>query len=174
VERQAQGGWGIFNWNIFGGGNLWLIIPMIIAALTYFTCGVAETNRAPFDMAEAESELTAGFHTEYSAFKFAIFFMAEYVNMVIVAALAATLFLGGWSGPGISAEGGYSILETLLGIGYFLIKIFFFIFIYMWLRASLPRFRYDQLMNFGWKFLVPLGLVNIFLVAIGIMLNGWK
>jgi NADH-quinone oxidoreductase subunit H len=174
VERQAQGGWGIFNWNVFGGGNPWLIIPMIIAALTYFTCGVAETNRAPFDMAEAESELTAGFHTEYSAFKFAIFFMAEYVNMVIVAALSATLFLGGWSGPGISAEGGYSVFETLLGIVYFLIKIFFFIFIYMWLRASLPRFRYDQLMNFGWKFLVPLGLLNIFLVAIAIMLNGWR
>lgn len=176
VEKQAQGGWGIFHWNVFGGGNLWLIPSMIIAALTYFTCGIAETNRAPFDLAEAESELTAGFHTEYSSFKFAIFFMAEYVNMVIVSALATTLFLGGWAGPGVSpdANGVYGILPTLLGVVYFLVKVFFFIFIYMWLRASLPRFRYDQLMHFGWKFLLPLGLANIFFVSIAIALNGWK
>jgi NADH-quinone oxidoreductase subunit H len=169
VERQAQQGW-----NIIGGGNWFLIPSMLIACLTYFTCGVAETNRAPFDMAEAESELTAGFHTEYSSFKFAMFFLSEYVNMLIVAALATTLFLGGWSGPFINGSDGYQIGETLLGVAYFLIKVFFFIFVYIWLRASLPRFRYDQLMNFGWKFLVPLGLANIFLVAIAIMLNGWK
>lgn len=169
VKHQSEHGW-----NIIGGGNWFLIPSMIIACLTYFTCGVAETNRAPFDMAEAESELTAGFHTEYSSFKFAMFFLSEYVNMLIVAALATTLFLGGWSGPFINGADGYSIGETLLGVVYFLAKVFFFIFVYIWLRASLPRFRYDQLMNFGWKFLVPLGLVNIFLVAMAIMLNGWK
>jgi NADH-quinone oxidoreductase subunit H len=147
---------------------------MIIACLTYFTCGVAETNRAPFDMAEAESELTAGFHTEYSSFKFAMFFLSEYVNMLIVASLATTLFLGGWSGPFINGADGYSIGETLLGVAYFLAKVFFFIFVYIWLRASLPRFRYDQLMNFGWKFLVPLGLANIFFVCMAIALNGWR
>ena len=176
VERQAHGAFGILDWNVFGNGNPWLILPMLIACLTYFTCGIAETNRAPFDLAEAESELTAGFHTEYSSFKFAMFFMSEYVNMVIVSALATTLFLGGWSGPGVvqGANGAYGIVPTLLGIVYFLAKVFVFIFIYMWLRATLPRFRYDQLMNFGWKFLVPLGLANIFLVCMAIALNGWK
>jgi NADH-quinone oxidoreductase subunit H len=169
VHRQAEHGW-----NIIGGGNWFLIPSMLIACLTYFTCGVAETNRAPFDMAEAESELTAGFHTEYSSFKFAMFFLSEYVNMLIIASLATTLFLGGWSGPFVNAADGYSIGETLLGVAYFLAKVFFFIFVYIWLRASLPRFRYDQLMNFGWKFLVPLGLANIFFVCMAIMLNGWK
>jgi NADH-quinone oxidoreductase subunit H len=169
VELQAQNGW-----NIIGGGNWFLLPSMLIACLTYYTCGVAETNRAPFDLAEAESELTAGFHTEYSSFKFAMFFLSEYVNMLIIAALTATLFLGGWSGPFINGADGYSIGESLLGVAYFLAKIFAMIFVYIWLRASLPRFRYDQLMSFGWKFLLPLGLFNIFLVALAIAFNGWK
>lgn len=152
----------------------WNIIQapfMFVAFLTFMVCGIAETNRAPFDLAEAESELVAGFHTEYSSFKFAIFFMAEYVNMVIFSALAAAMFLGGWSGPGVNFDpttgtvaGGLPFI--LLGILYFVIKIFAFLFFYFWLRASLPRFRYDQLMSFGWKFLVPLGLANIFVSAV--------
>jgi len=168
VVQQHTGGWNIVRAPF-----------MFVAFLTFMVCGIAETNRAPFDLAEAESELVAGFHTEYSSFKFAIFFMAEYVNMVIFSALAAAMFFGGWSGPGVNYDpatgavaGGLPFI--LLGIIYFVIKIFAFLFFYFWLRASLPRFRYDQLMNFGWKFLVPLGLVNIFVSAmIYALRHGW-
>lgn len=179
----------LHGWNVIGGGNFWLMIPMMIAFVVYVICGVAETNRAPFDMAEAETELTGGFHTEYSSFKFAMFFMAEYVNMVIVSALATTLFLGGWSGFGVhfvpavvdvngvvtqaaSVAGGWPFV--LLGVFYFVVKMFGFLFLYMWLRATLPRLRYDQLMNFGWKTLVPVGLANIFLVGVFTAISqGW-
>lgn len=163
VAQQSQ--FGILGWNIFRAPT------MFIAFIVFVICGVAETNRAPFDMAEAETELTAGFHTEYSAFKFAIFFMAEYINMLIISALVAGLFLGGWNGPGVhydmvtnTVAGGWPFV--LLGIFWYLVKMAAFIFFYFWLRASLPRFRYDQLMNFGWKVLVPVGLANIFLVGI--------
>lgn len=167
VVKQHLGGWNIWH------GTL----P--IAFLVYVTCGVAETNRAPFDLAEAESELVAGFHTEYSSFKFAMFFMAEYVNMVIISALATTLFLGGWSGPGVAFDpktgmiaGGW--IFGLLGVVYFLIKTFAFLFLYFWLRATLPRFRYDQLMHFGWKTLVPVSLGNIFVMGLYVALTrGW-
>jgi len=172
VEQQHMYGWNIFR-----------APTVFIAFIVYMICGIAETNRAPFDLAEAESELVAGFHTEYSSFKFAIFFMSEYVNMVIVSALATTLFFGGWSGPGVSypidATGHLQIDPTLipmalLGIVYFLIKVFFFLFLYMWLRATLPRLRYDQLMNFGWKTLVPVSLANIFIMGIYLAVhNGW-
>jgi NADH-quinone oxidoreductase subunit H len=155
----------VMGWNIYRAPTLF------IAFFVFVICGVAETNRAPFDLAEAETELTAGFHTEYSAFKFAIFFMAEYVNMLIISALVAGLFLGGWSGPGVhydmathTVAGGWPFV--ILGIFWYLVKMAAFIFFYFWLRASLPRFRYDQLMNFGWKVLVPVGLANIFLVGI--------
>jgi NADH-quinone oxidoreductase subunit H len=155
----------VMGWNIYRAPTLF------IAFIVFAICGVAETNRAPFDLAEAETELTAGFHTEYSAFKFAIFFMGEYVNMLIISALVAGLFLGGWSGPGVhydivthTVAGGWPFV--ILGIFWYLVKIACFIFFYFWLRASLPRFRYDQLMNFGWKVLVPIGLANIFLVGI--------
>ena len=252
------------GWNVLRGS-------LFIAFFVYITCGIAETNRAPFDLAEAESELVAGFHTEYSSFKFAMFFMAEYVNMVTISALATTLFFGGWSGPGVMADAAtgqlsafqpqksslvssassdaangtidihflnplsssaqnianytvvsndttvpvqsivyagdavtlnlsrgalapgalsvqwhgletsdgaavpvgslglaahYAIGVALLGVVYFLIKTFAFLFLYFWLRASLPRFRYDQLMHFGWKTLVPLSLANIFVMAL--------
>ena len=167
VVKQHFNGWNIFQGTLF------------LAFLIYVTCGVAETNRAPFDLAEAESELVAGFHTEYSSFKFAMFFMAEYVNMVIISALATTMFLGGWSGPGISFDpntgtvaGGWPV--AFLGVGYFLAKTFGFLFLYFWLRATLPRFRYDQLMHFGWKTLVPLSLANIFVLGLLTALrNGW-
>lgn len=154
--------------------NGWYIFrapTVFIAFLTFMVCGIAETNRAPFDLAEAESELVAGFHTEYSSFKFAIFFMAEYVNMVIFSALASAMFFGGWSGPGVNVDpsthavaGGWPFV--LLGVFYFVAKTFVFLFFYFWLRASLPRFRYDQLMRFGWKFLVPLGLFNILFMGL--------
>lgn len=161
------------------GWYIWRAPTVFIAFLSFMICGIAETNRAPFDLAEAESELVAGFHTEYSSFKFAIFFMAEYVNMVIFSALASAMFFGGWSGPGVNYDpttgavaGGWPFV--LLGILYFVMKIFVFIFIYFWLRASLPRFRYDQLMRFGWKFLVPLGLFNILFMGMFYALReGW-
>jgi len=161
VEQQHLQGWNIF----FGGPTMW------IAFLVFFICGIAETNRAPFDLAEAESELVAGFHTEYSSFKFAMFFMAEYVNMVMVAALVTTLFFGGWSGPFISYDAASQTLAggwpmALLGVFYFVAKMFGFLFFYFWLRASMPRFRYDQLMHFGWKTLVPVSLANIFVMGI--------
>ncbi len=167
----------LYGWNVLRAPT------MFIAFLIYFICGIAETNRAPFDLAEAETELVAGFHTEYSSFKFAMFFMAEYVNMVIISALATTLFFGGWSGPGVSfgadvlqslARGQNIetfIVPTLLGVFWFVLKTFIFLFIYMWLRASLPRFRYDQLMNFGWKRLVPISLANIFVMG---MFVAWR
>ncbi|MGB7924816.1 MAG: NADH-quinone oxidoreductase subunit NuoH [Pyrinomonadaceae bacterium] len=147
VERQS--GWYGMKWNI---------VPQFIGFIVYLISAIAETNRVPFDLPEAETELVAGFHTEYSALKFALFFMAEYVNMFTVSMLASTLFLGGWNGP---------LVETFpaLGVLYFLIKVIFFLFLYIWLRGTLPRFRFDQLMNFGWKFLLPVAILNIILTA---------
>ncbi|MDH4099761.1 MAG: NADH-quinone oxidoreductase subunit NuoH [Nitrospirota bacterium] len=139
--------------------KLWnvVFIPVgTIAFFIYFVAGVAETNRVPFDLPEAETELVAGFHTEYSGMKFAYFFLAEYANMLVVSAMAATLFFGGWSGP---------FLHPVI---WFLIKVYAFIFIFLWLRATLPRYRYDQLMRLGWKFFLPLALVNV--LATGLML----
>jgi NADH-quinone oxidoreductase subunit H len=149
VEQQA-GHLGITGWNIFWVQPIGFIIYLISA--------IAETNRVPFDLPEAETELVAGFHTEYSAMKFALFFMAEYVNMFTVSMLATTLFLGGWNGPFVREL-------PWLGVFYFLGKVVFFLFLYIWLRGTLPRFRFDQLMSFGWKFLLPAALVNIVLTA---------
>ena len=126
-----------------------------------FACaGVAETNRAPFDFPEAEQELVAGYHTEYSSMRFAMFFMAEYINMVTVSAVAVNLYLGGWHGPFIPVEYGWI---------WFVIKLAFLLFVYLWLRWTLPRFRYDQLMSFGWKVLLPLATVNLILTAAGVL-----
>jgi len=132
----------------------WFIFKQPIGFLIFSVCGIAETNRAPFDLAEAESELVAGYHTEYSSMKFGMFFMAEYAHMLNVSAIVTTLFLGGWQGP------------LLPPVVWFLIKVSLFLFGYIWLRATLPRFRYDQLMNFGWKFLLPLALLNIFVTGL--------
>jgi NADH-quinone oxidoreductase subunit H len=157
VENQSGTYFGFIpKWNIFSG---WMALPCIIAFGIYLISAIAETNRVPFDLPEAETELVAGFHTEYSSLKFALFFMAEYVNMMTVSVLATTLFLGGWNGPGV---------EQLpwLGPVYFLGKVFFFLFLYIWLRGTLPRFRYDQLMNFGWKVLLPAALFNIVLGSV--------
>jgi NADH-quinone oxidoreductase subunit H len=146
---QQQSGWWGMNWNIF---------YQPVGFIIYLIAAIAETNRVPFDLPEAETELVAGFHTEYSSIKFLLFFNAEYINMITVSMLASSLFLGGWNGPGVS-------LFPLLGVVYFAAKILFFIFLYIWLRGTLPRFRFDQLMDFGWRFLMPLALLNIFVTA---------
>jgi NADH-quinone oxidoreductase subunit H len=146
---KEQSGWGGMKWNIF-------FQP--VAFITYLVAAIAETNRVPFDLPEAETELVAGFHTEYSALKFALFFMAEYVNMFTVSMLATTLFLGGWNGPLVAQL-------PALGVVYFFGKVFFFLFLYIWLRGTLPRFRFDQLMNFGWKFLLPVAILNVIVTA---------
>jgi NADH-quinone oxidoreductase subunit H len=150
---QQQSGWYGMQWNLFK-----LPFPQIIGFIVYMISAIAETNRIPFDLPEAETELVAGFHTEYSALKFALFFMAEYVNMFTVSMLAATLFLGGWNGPFVEQF-------PILGVFYFLGKVLFFLFLYIWLRGTLPRFRFDQLMNFGWKFLLPVAILNVVLTA---------
>ncbi len=131
----------------------WFIFRQPLGFILYLVCAIAETNRAPFDLPEADNELVAGYYTEYSSMKFAMFFLGEYGNMINVSALATTLFLGGWQGP---------FLPPVL---WFLIKLCAFLFFYIWVRATLPRFRYDQLMNFGWKVLLPLTLLNILLTA---------
>jgi NADH-quinone oxidoreductase subunit H len=142
------------HWNIFSG--------QFFAFFIYLISAYAETNRAPFDLPEAESELVAGYHTEYSAMKFAMFFVAEYCNMVTVACLATLLFFGGWNGPIF----GPPILQALLPVGWFCLKVFFFMFLYVWVRWTVPRFRYDQLMAFGWKVLLPAAIANIVVTAL--------
>jgi NADH-quinone oxidoreductase subunit H len=159
---QAQSGtfWGFIpRWNIFQG--------QIVAFFIYLMAAYAETNRIPFDLPEAETELVAGYHTEYSAMKFAMFFMAEYANMITVACLASLLFLGGWSGPLF----GPTILQDLLPIFWFGLRVFAFLFLYIWVRGTLPRFRYDQLMAFGWKFLLPLAIANLVITALIVALK---
>ena len=147
VRAQSGTYWGIIpRWHVF-----WY---QPLGFLLFFIAAIAETNRVPFDLPEAETELVAGYHTEYSATKFAMFYVAEYANILAVSALATTLFLGGWNGPGVARA-------PLLGVVYFAAKTAVFLFIYIWLRATLPRFRYDQLMRFGWKVLVPLAFANI-------------
>jgi NADH-quinone oxidoreductase subunit H len=142
----------------------WFIFPQIVGFFIYLLAAYAETNRIPFDMPEAETELVAGYHTEYSSMKFAMFFMAEYVNMFTVACLATLLFFGGWHGPQLSFLS--PLAQSLLPVVYFAAKVFFFIFLYIWIRGTLPRFRYDQLMAFGWKFLLPLAIVNIIVTSL--------
>ena len=159
---DAQGGtfWGFIpRWNIFRG--------QIVAFFIYLMAAYAETNRIPFDLPEAETELVAGYHTEYSAMKFAMFFMAEYANMITVACLASLLFLGGWHGPLFGA----AWLQAVLPVVWFLLKVFSFLFVYIWVRGTLPRFRYDQLMAFGWKFLLPLAIANLVVTALIVALK---
>jgi NADH-quinone oxidoreductase subunit H len=211
TSQQGNYWWGLPRWNIIG-----FPMPQVFGFLLFFTAAVAETNRAPFDLAEAESELVAGFHTEYSSFKFAMFFMAEYASMITVSCLATILFFGGWLSPfpqtplftwtryipaaafaiaglALAAHGiryitifGRIVLPVLgialLGLGllftlpavialvqgpfWFLLKIGVFLFVYVWVRGTLPRFRYDQLMNFGWKVLLPLSIANVVVTSL--------
>jgi len=154
VENQASKG--ILTWNIFGG-------LQFIAFFIYLMAAYAETNRSPFDLPEAESELTAGYHTEYSSMKFAMFFMAEYANMITVGCVATLLFLGGWTSPfgNLIPLPQNIVIQALMPIFWFVLKVFCFLFLYVWVRGTLPRFRYDQLMNFGWRYLLPLAILNI-------------
>jgi len=217
VGSQQGFHWGFIpRWNVIGGPA-----PQILGFLLFFTSAVAETNRAPFDLAEAESELVAGFHTEYASFKFAMFFMAEYASMITVSCLATILFFGGWLSPfpqtplfgwthfipaAAFALSGLALIIhgvryltvfgrivlpvlgiALCGLGvlcgqpgviafiqgpfWFLLKVAVFLFIYVWVRGTLPRFRYDQLMNFGWKLLLPLSILNVVITSLLIVLT---
>jgi NADH-quinone oxidoreductase subunit H len=143
----------------------WFIIYQPLGAIIFWVAALAEVNRAPFDMPEAEQELTAGYHTEYSGMKFALFFMAEYIKMIAVSAIAATLFFGGYRGP---------FIDTLPWLGpiYLFLKVFILLFGMIWVRATIPRIRYDRLMTFGWKVMLPLALVNVFVTAVVIVLVG--
>ena len=155
VNSQAGSWWHVLpRWSVF-------LQP--VGFLIYMTAGIAETNRAPFDFPEAEQELVAGYHTEYSSMSFAMFFLAEYINMVTVSAVATDLFLGGWHGP---------FLPESLGWIWFLIKVGALLFFYVWMRWTLPRYRYDQLMRFGWKVLLPLSVVNLLVTAAGVLYFG--
>ena len=154
VHRQA-GTW-------FGLIPRWFIFLQPVGFLVFLTAGIAETNRAPFDFPEAEQELVAGYHTEYSSMSFAMFFLAEYINMVTVSAVATDLFLGGWQGP----------LADTIGWAWFLLKVAALLFFYVWMRWTLPRYRYDQLMAFGWKVLLPVAVVNLLVTAAGVLYFG--
>ena len=140
--------------------TMWFVIPQFFAFVIYVICAVAETNRAPFDLAEAETELVAGFHTEFSSMRFALYFLAEYANMMVVSAVAITCFLGAWHGP------------WLPGPVWFLLKLGLFLFFFIWLRATFPRLRYDQLMGFGWKVLLPAALLNLAVTAVVLTVKG--
>ena len=217
VNSQQGFHWGFVpRWNLIGSP-----MPQILGFFLFFTAAVAETNRAPFDLAEAESELVAGFHTEYASFKFAMFFMAEYASMITVSCLATILFFGGWLSPfpqtalfawshyipaaafgiagfaliahgvryitvfgrivlpvlgaalfGLGVLFGLpAVIEFVQGPFWFLLKVGIFLFIYVWVRGTLPRFRYDQLMNFGWKLLLPLSILNVVITSLAIVLT---
>lgn len=163
IIMAQENGWWIFKGHI----------PVIIAFIIFIIAATAETNRAPFDLAEAESELTAGFHTEYSGMKFALFFLAEYINVFIVCAMGATLFLGGWMPFHIGGWTGFNtIMDYIPSSIWFFGKTFFLIFVMMWFRWTFPRLRIDQLLNLEWKYLLPIGMVNILLVTL-IAIMGW-
>ncbi|HEY0756047.1 MAG TPA: complex I subunit 1 family protein [Ktedonobacteraceae bacterium] len=173
-------GRGIAFWDfVFKGFTPWtwffLVQPLML--LIYYICGLAETNRAPFDLPEAESELVAGYLTEYSGMRWAMFFLGEYGNMTIVSAIATTLFLGGWAGPGVAYltnlnVPGWGLLGNLLALSYFFIKVYGLCFVFIWIRSTLPRLRSDQLMQFAWLILIPTTLFNILLTgALYLVLN---
>ncbi len=146
--------------------RVWFIVPQIVGFIIYIITAVAETNRAPFDLVEAETELVGGFHTEYSGLRFGLFFIAEYLNMITVSCIATLLFLGGWNplfGPSDN---------PLIGLVWFVVKAAAFLFMYIWLRTTLPRLRYDRLMDFGWKVLLPVATFNLILTAVAVALGG--
>ncbi|MBI4446217.1 MAG: NADH-quinone oxidoreductase subunit NuoH [Acidobacteria bacterium] len=149
--------------------QLWYIFVQPVAFVLFFICGMAETNRLPFDLPEAETELVGGFHTEYSGFRFALFFMAEYASMITASAMATTLFLGGWLPPFPSVPA-FSFLHLVPPVIWFLLKVFLLLYIFIWVRGTLPRFRFDQLMKYGWKVFFPVALGNV-LVSAGVLLR---
>jgi NADH-quinone oxidoreductase subunit H len=161
VEAQRAAGW-------------WYVGPQLVAFFIYLVAGVAESNRNPFDLPEAESELVAGFHTEYSGMRFALFFLGEYANMIVISAVATTLFLGGWLRPFPNVEA-LRFLDLmwipgmspgLAGVLWFSLKVFAFLFVYIWFRGTFPRYRFDQLMDLGWKWMIPLALANLFVTGL--------
>ncbi len=157
-------------------GGLWGVVPQILGLFLFLVSSTAEVVRAPFDLVEAEQELAGGYNTEYGSMKFALFFMAEYIKLIAVSAIAVTFFFGGWRFPGLEALGRGvtglagpvtgALVMGLVSLGAFLLKVLFFLFLSVWIRASWPRLRYDRLMNFGWKWLLPLGLLNIVSTAV--------
>ncbi|MDE0460174.1 MAG: NADH-quinone oxidoreductase subunit H, partial [Chromatiales bacterium] len=153
-----------------GGWIHWFWLPLLPMFVVYVISGVAETNRAPFDVAEGESEIVAGFHVEYSGMAFSVFFMAEYANMVLISALTVIMFLGGWLSPfpGLADLAFVGWIFTP-GVHWFVGKLVFFMFLYLWLRATFPRYRYDQIMRLGWKVFIPLTIIWIVVVGIAIM-----
>jgi NADH-quinone oxidoreductase subunit H len=151
----------------------WYVFLQPLGFILFCICGVAETNRAPFDLPEAESELVAGFHTEYSGFRFSLFFLAEYANMLTVAAMAVTLFLGGWLRP-FPTVSALAFLDVVPGVIWFIGKVIIFLYFYLWFRASWPRYRYDQLMKLGWQYLLPLSMANVIVTAILVVVLGAK
>lgn len=144
--------------------GVWFVFPGFVAFFIYFICGVAETNRNPFDLPEAESELVAGYHTEYSGMKFAFYFLAEYANMVVISALATLMFFGGWLRP-FPNVAALAFLDAVPPLIWFLLKVAGFLFLYIWFRGTFPRYRFDQLMGLGWKVLLPVSLANLLVVA---------
>lgn len=168
IVRGQQNGYGLFGW---------YFIPLFPMFVVYFIAGVAETNRAPFDLAEDESVIVAGFHTEYSGMGFAIFFLAEYANMILITALTVVMFLGGWLSPLPEAwiPSSVPVVGALMGNGiqWMLAKMFVFMYLYLWLRATFPRYRYDQLMRLGWKVFIPLTLVWVVVVATWMQTPYW-
>ena len=159
-----------------GGMHQWYFLPLFPLFMVYFISGVAETNRSPFDVAEGESEIVAGFHVEYSGMAFAVFFLAEYANMILIAALAVLMFLGGWLTPLPPAwlpEAGLFRMVLGDGLHWLLAKISFLLFFFLWFRATFPRYRYDQIMRLGWKVLIPVTLVWIAVMGVAMFLTPW-
>jgi NADH-quinone oxidoreductase subunit H len=145
--------------------GIWYLVPQLVGFFIYLVAGVAESNRNPFDLPEAESELVAGFHTEYSGMRFALFFLGEYANMIVISAVATTLFLGGWLPP-FPNVAGLDFLDVVPGPIWFILKVSVFLFAYIWFRGTFPRYRFDQLMDLGWKWMIPLALANIFVTGL--------
>jgi len=172
---EAQSGWypipgtplALPNWGIF---HWYLVLPFTIFLITAF----AETNRAPFDLPEAEGELVAGFHTEYSSMKWALFFLGEYMNMIVISSIAVTLFLGGWHGPGLmfGLHGWLSEGPAWMGLVWYLAKLGALMFFFIWVRWTFPRLRYDQLMGFGWKVLLPAAIANVLIASVWVFIRG--
>ncbi len=145
--------------------GFWYVFLQPVGFALFFVCGVAETNRAPFDLPEAETELVAGFHTEYSGFRFLLFFLAEYASMIVITSMAVTLFWGGWLRP-FPNVAALSFLDLIPGVAWFGLKVLIFLYFYLWFRASWPRYRYDQLMNVGWLYLLPIAIANVVVTAV--------
>lgn len=168
VMQQA-----LHGWNVFGGGSLWALPSGLLGCVMLFICFLAENNRLPFDLAECDSELVSGYHTEHSSMGYGMFAFSEYVAMVLSSSLITTLFLGGWSFPYLTDPTSHTVAAGLISVAVFMTKMCSILFVFLWVRWTLPRFRYDQVMRLGWKMLLPLALGNIGVMAlIGVFLKG--